>query len=106
MPQLYSNLVKYSYSTTYLCLVLAVLCSLVVAGVRLASMHTWQHQWINLLTSSHLSCLMCSLASVPFIINHREQRRANTWFKKQRIYSTQQKCELPDFTILGKDASG
>ena len=24
---------------------------------------------------------------------------------KQRIYSAQQKCELPGFTILGKDAS-
>ena len=40
MTQLYSNLVKYRYSTTYLCLVLAVLCSLVVEGVRLVSLHT------------------------------------------------------------------
>ena len=38
--QLYSNLVNYMNSTTYLCLVLAVLCSLVVSRVRLASLHT------------------------------------------------------------------
>ena len=40
MTQLYSNLVKYTYSTIYLCLALAVLCSLVVMGVRLTSLHT------------------------------------------------------------------
>ena len=32
MTQLYSNLVKYVNNTTYLCLVLAVLWSLVVMG--------------------------------------------------------------------------
>ena len=40
MTQLYSNLVNYMNSTTYLCLVLAVLCSPVVSRVRLASLHT------------------------------------------------------------------
>ena len=40
MTQLYSNLVKYVNSTTYLCLVLAVLWSPVVVWVRLASLHT------------------------------------------------------------------
>ena len=40
MTQMYSNLVNYINSSTYLCLVLAVLCSLVVARVRLASLHT------------------------------------------------------------------
>ena len=37
--QLYSNLVTYINNTTYLCLVLAVLCSLVVLRVMLASLH-------------------------------------------------------------------
>ena len=54
MTQLYSNLVNYVNNTTYLYLVLAVLWSLVVMVVRLASLHTGQHQWINLITSSHL----------------------------------------------------
>ena len=40
MTQLYSNLVNYMNSTTYLCLVLAVLCSLVVLRVMRASLHT------------------------------------------------------------------
>ena len=40
MTQLYSNLVTYENNTTYLCLVLAVLCSPVVLGVRLASLYT------------------------------------------------------------------
>ena len=40
MTQLYSTLVNYVNNTTYLCLVLAVLCSLVVLRVRLASLHT------------------------------------------------------------------
>ena len=40
MTQLYSNLVNYVNSTTYLCLMLAVLCSLVVSRVRLATLHT------------------------------------------------------------------
>ena len=40
MTQLYSNLVKYVNSTTYLFLVLAVLCFLVVLRIRLASLHT------------------------------------------------------------------
>ena len=39
MTQLYSDLVNYMNSTTYLCLVLAVLCSLVVSRVRLALLH-------------------------------------------------------------------
>ena len=34
-----SNLVNYMNSTTYLCLVLAVLCSLVVSRVSLALLH-------------------------------------------------------------------
>ena len=40
MTQLYSNLVNLMNTTTYLCLVLAVLCSLAVSRVRLASLHT------------------------------------------------------------------
>ena len=43
MTQLYSNLVNLMYNTTYLCLVLAVLWSLVFSRVRLASLHTASH---------------------------------------------------------------
>ena len=56
MTQLYSNLVNYMNSTTYLCLVLALLCSLVVLGIRLASMDPLK---------SAASRLMSSLASIP-----------------------------------------
>ena len=55
MTQLYSNLVNHMNSTTYLCLVLAVLCSLVVSRVRLASLHTLYHQWMNGSTKA-ISC--------------------------------------------------
>ena len=61
MKQLYSNLVNYMNNTTYLCLVLAVLCSLVVLKVRLASLHTWQHQWILSGLLSHVQLSKCSL---------------------------------------------
>ena len=40
MTQLYSNLVTYENNTTYLWLVLAVLCSPVVLRVSLVSLHT------------------------------------------------------------------
>ena len=40
MTQLYSNLVYYVSSTTYLCLVLVVLVSPRVSRVRLASLYT------------------------------------------------------------------
>ena len=39
MTQLYSNLVNLMYNTAYLCLVLAVLWSLVFSWARLASLH-------------------------------------------------------------------
>ena len=70
MTQLYSYLVKYGYSTTYLCLVLAVLCSLVVAGFFL---HCLLHCTIDNINGcmgppklSPVSHLMYNLASVPF----------------------------------------
>ena len=80
MTQLYSNLVKYVNNTTYLCLVLAVLCSLVVTGVRLALLHTQQlpiDQSPHIISSlmSHMQLSKCP----PFYINHGEQRRVNTW---------------------------
>ena len=86
MTQLYSNLVNYVNSTTYLCLVLAVLCSLVVLRVRLVSLHTWQHQWDNLIASSHVSCPMCSLASVPpFILIIENKGGPTLGFKTENL---------------------
>ena len=70
MTQLYSNLVNYVNSTTYLCLVLAVLWSSVVLRVRLASLHTRQHQWTSGSTKA-ISCLMSNLQlskHSPFIL--------------------------------------
>ena len=59
--QLYSNLVNYMNSTIYLCLVLAVLCSLVVSRILLAlAAHSF--------TSSSYSQLKPSLASIPFLL--------------------------------------
>ena len=60
MTQLYSNLVTYMNNTTYLCLVLAVLCSPVVTRVRLASLHTAQFlsHHLHVQLSKHSPCLL------------------------------------------------
>ena len=63
MTQLYSNLVTYINNTTYLCLVLAVLCSLVVFRVRLALLHMAS----PLPTYSSIINVMSSLASIPHL---------------------------------------
>ena len=60
--QLYSNLVNHVNSTTYLFLVLAVLCSLVVQGLGLPHC-----TFDNINGSTHVSYLICSLASDPFL---------------------------------------
>ena len=72
-----------------------------VVGVRLASLHTRQLQWINLIASS-----LVQLSKCPLFILITENKGGPTHVLKQRIYFTQWKCELPGFTILGKDASG
>ena len=79
MTQLYSNLVTYENNTMYLCLVLAVLCSPVVLGVRLASLYM-----ASLLphSSSHVQLSKCS----PFI-DHSRQRKTNTWSKSKSLFS-------------------
>ena len=99
MTQLYSNLVNHMNNTTYLCLVLAVPCSLVVLRVRLTSLHTGQPQWILLGLLSHVQLSKCS----PFIFIVENKGGPTHGFKKQRIYSAQQKYELPG---LKEDASG
>ena len=71
MTQLYSNLVNYINNTTYLCLVLAVLCSLAFSRVRLASLH------MASLLPVYSSCQ--AQQAFPLFIDHREQRRTNTW---------------------------
>ena len=96
MTQLYSNLVNLMYNTTYLCLVLAVLCSLVISKVRLASLHTTSlviqsiHSFISLLTS---------LASVSLFILITENKEGPTHGFKTKGLFAQWKCELP---VLGK----
>ena len=83
MTQLYSNLVTYMESTTYLCLVLVVLGSQKVSRVRLALLYTAStllgciyHQHPHAQLSKHC----------PFIDLGR-QRRTNTWSLKQRVHS-------------------
>ena len=74
-------------NTTYLCLVLAVLCSLVVLRVRLASLHTWQHQWMNGSTkaiSYHVQLSKCS----PFICRSWFSLEQNCWFIEDKLSST------------------
>ena len=85
MTQLYSNLVKYVNNTTYLCLVLAVLCSLVVSSVRLASLHTGQHQWMNGSPKpSHVQLSRCPL----FIVITENKGGSTHGFKtKNLLYS-------------------
>ena len=80
MTQLYINLVEYVNNTTYLCLVLAVLWSLLVAGDRLASLHTSQYQWINLI-SSHVQLSKC-----PHFILIIENKGGPTHDFRTRIY--------------------
>ena len=48
---------------------------------------------------------MCSLASVPFLYPSQRTKEGQYMVLKQRINFAQWKCELPDFTILSKDAS-
>ena len=102
MTQLYSSLVTYMNNTTYLCLVLAVLCSLVISRVRLALLHT-ALSFFSLL--SLYSILYPSLASVPLFIDLRQQRRTNTWFQNKEFICMME-VGTSCFTIFGKDVSG
>ena len=101
MTQLYSTLVNHVNRTTYLCLVLAVLWSLVVIGLDFP--HCTLDNINGSISSHHL---MCNLASVPFLYYSQRTKEGQHMVLKQRIYSTQWKFELPGFTILGKDVSG
>ena len=82
MTQLCSNLVTYENNTTYLCLVLAFLCSPVILRVRLASLHT-----TSLLPHSSSHHSISSLASVPPFIDHSRQRKTNTLFKTKSLFA-------------------
>ena len=82
MAQLYSNLVTYENNTTYLCLVLAVLCSPVILRVRLALMHM-----TSLLPHSSSHHSISNLASIPPFIDHSRQRKTNTWFKTKSLFA-------------------
>ena len=86
-------------STTYLCLVLAVLCSPVVSRVRLASLHT-----ASLL---HQSCtiIMHGLASIPLSLI-TEDKEGSTHGHKTKIQFCSTEAGTSYFTIFGKDVSG
>ena len=99
MTQLYSNLVYDVSNTTYLCLVLAVLCSPVVSRVRLASLHTASLQPMNQLI------LMSSLASIP-LLWITEDKGGPTPCHKTKIQSFSAEAGTSSFTIFGKDVSG
>ena len=93
MTQLYSNLVIYMKSTTYLCLVLVVLGSPKISRVRLVLLCTAS-------VSSRLHLAQFSKHS-PFIDLGR-QRRTNTWSLKQRVHSAQWKQAFPVLPSLVK----
>ena len=69
MTQLYSNLVTYMESTTYLCLVLVVLGSPKISKVRLASLHT---------ASTLSGCIHVQISKHAPFIDLGRQRRTNT----------------------------
>ena len=98
--QLYSNLI-YVSNTTYLCFVLAVLCSPVVSRVRLALLHTASLQFILILILS----LMSSLASIP-VLWIMEDKGGPTSGHKTKIHFCSVEAGTSGFTIFGKDVSG
>ena len=78
MTQLYSNLVNLMYNTTYLCLVLAVLWSLVVLRVRPASLHATSH--IN-------QCIHVQLSKCfPFILVTENKGGPTHGFKAKNLF--------------------
>ena len=97
MKQLYSNLVTYMNNTTYLCLVLAVLCFPVVSMVRLASLHTAQF------LSHHLHVQLSKHS--PFLLITEDKggptcgHKTKSWFCLMEVGTS---C----LTIFGKDVSG
>ena len=101
--QLYSNLVTYENNTTYLCLVLAVLCSPVFLRVRLALLYT--NSLLPHSSSHHVILFLSSLASIPLLLITEDKGRpthghkTKSWFGLMEVGTS---C----FTIFGKDVSG
>ena len=97
MTQLYSNFITYMNNTTYLCLVLGVLCSPVVSRVRLASLNTAQFLSHNL----HVQLSKHS----PFLLITEDKggpthgHKTKSWFCSMAVGTS---C----FTIFDKDVSG
>ena len=89
-------------STTYLCLVLAVLCSPVVTRVRLALLHTASPSPSNL---KPISISISSLASIPLILI-TEDKGGPTHGHKTKIQFCLVEAGTSCFTIFGKDVSG
>ena len=81
MTQLYSNLVNHVYNTTYLCLVLAVLWSLVVSRVRPASLHTTSHIMPHLI-SINVQLSKCS----PFMLITENKGGPTHGFKTKNLF--------------------
>ena len=90
-PQLYSNLVNYLNSTTYLCLVFAVLCSLVVSRVRLASLHTKSMDPLRSLVSCHHHHVVsCAAYQVfPFLLITEKKGGPTHGFKPESLFAQQ-----------------
>ena len=94
--QLYSNLVQDVSNTTYLCLVLAVLCSPMVSRVRLAllytaSLHVMINPFINVQLSKHSLLLIMDDKGGP------------TPGHKTKIQFCSEEAGTSGFTIFGKD---
>ena len=89
---------------TYLInLVLAVLCTFLLSGVNLASLHTLlhQHQDLHVMFIQHHHA--CSFASGLFISVTESRGGANTRLK-QRVYAFIRSFALPGSPFLSKDA--
>ena len=95
--QLYSNLVNLMYNTTYLCLVLAVLWSLVFSRVRLPSLHTTSHI-MSPIISINVQLSKC----FPFILITENKGWPTHGFKTKNLF-----CLMEVWTSCSrKDASG
>ena len=99
--QLYSNLVNYMSSTTYLCLVLAVLCSLVVSRVRLALLHMASLSLCIII----IMIIMPSLASIPLLFITENKGGPTLGLKTENLFCLME-VGTSCFTIFGKDVSG
>ena len=102
--QLYSNLVTYMETTTYLCLVLVVPGSPKVSRVRLASLYfSYTHHTLHLYTSVYTSPQLSKHS--PFIDPQKTKEDQHMVTKTKSLLCWTE-AGISSFAIFGKDASG